>query len=795
MIKKIKSIKNMATFLDFDWGKSFPTLNGQSTEFKEINIFYGRNYSGKTTLSRIIRALDTGALSNKYTQPEFCIEFKDTTSVTQTSLTAHTEKIRVFNEDFVRENLRFIYNPDESIQSFAIGSKNAAIETEIANKELTLGYEIDNSGLYAGLAQKRINNSNAELATRNANATLKNKLDDKATGRENGIKYSPYNYDQNYTITKLEADITKALTSDYLITNEPEIAAFRLLLKEDQKLNIIESASLDLKLQTLASETKALVEQKITLTEPIQELLTNQILEDWVKKGVPLHEHKRTNCGFCGEPLKHDLWQKLSNHFNEESQALEKNINLLLEKVWQEITVTDSFFSIISSNFYSEYTNETQTLKDSLNNESKTYKQQLKSLEKQLEARQKSISTPITYQTINDNSSNLEKIRSDFESLRAKNNDFTANLDIKKSGAKEKLRLQEVHSFVQDIGYVAEKANIATLEQKQAIEKLAFDAAQTTINQLKSEIQSLKDQLSDEGLAATQVNNYLHHFFGHAFLSIEPVKEEAGFKFEVMRSGAKAHHLSEGECSLIAFCYFMAKLDDVETKDSKPIIWIDDPISSLDGNHIFFIYSLISSKIVKSEKFKQLFVSTHNLDFLKYLKRLHDKKSDNRTSWQRNYFLIDRTDSSSQIRPMPQYLKKYATEFNYLFEQLYLCATAKTEDAEIKHDCFYNYGNNARKFLNAYLFYHHPNPQMDDGIKLQKFLGDDIAYELLDRLHNEHSHLEEFPDRSMKPIDIPEMQKSAKLILTKISEKNSDQFNGLCESIDISSTEVLKFLA
>lgn len=143
---------------------------------------------------------------------------------------------------------------------------------------------------------------------------------------------------------------------------------------------------------------------------------------------------------------------------------------------------------------------------------------------------------------------------------------------------------------------------------------------------------------------------------------------------------------------------------------------------------------------------------------------------------------------------MPHYLKKYATEFNYLFEQLYLCATAKIEDTEIKHDCFYNYGNNARKFLNAYLFYYHPNPQMGDGEKLKKFLGDDIACELLDRLHNEHSHLEEIPDRSMKPIDIPEMQKSAKLILAKINEKNSDQFNGLCDSIGILSTDVLKLL-
>ena len=176
MIKKIKSIKSMATFLDFDWDKSFPTLNGQSTEFKEINIFYGRNYSGKTTLSRIIRALDTVALSNKYTHPEFCVEFKDATSVTQTTLTAHNEKIRVFNEDFVRENLRFIYNPDESIQSFAIGSQNATIETALATKELALGKEAENSGLYADLVQKRTAYLEAKVSAEFASKSFQDKL-------------------------------------------------------------------------------------------------------------------------------------------------------------------------------------------------------------------------------------------------------------------------------------------------------------------------------------------------------------------------------------------------------------------------------------------------------------------------------------------------------------------------------------------------------------------------------------------------------------------------------------------
>ena len=87
-------------------------------------------------------------------------------------------------------------------------------------------------------------------------------------------------------------------------------------------------------------------------------------------------------------------------------------------------------------------------------------------------------------------------------------------------------------------------------------------------------------------------------------------------KFEIVRNGNKAHHLSEGESSLIAFCYFMAKLEDVDTKGSTPIIWIDDPISSLDSNHIFFVYSLINAEIFTRQEFEQIFISTHNLDFL-----------------------------------------------------------------------------------------------------------------------------------------------------------------------------------
>ncbi len=175
----------------------------------------------------------------------------------------------------------------------------------------------------------------------------------------------------------------------------------------------------------------------------------------------------------------------------------------------------------------------------------------------------------------------------------------------------------------------------------------------------------------------------------------------------------------------------MAKLEDADTIDTQPIIWIDDPISSLDANHIFFVYGLINAaivslkkynvdgKIAKRDRYQQLFVSTHNLDFLKYLKRLPGALKKNNSQ----YLIINRTDQTSDIALMPRYLKAYVTEFNFLFHQIYKCAHAQLENGE-NPDCYYNFGNNARKFLEAFLYYKYPNAIEHDK-KLERFLGDD----------------------------------------------------------------------
>ena len=65
MITKFRIIKNLAVFKDFDWDREVRDKGNNVMVFKKINILYGRNYSGKTTLSRIVRAMETHKYSYK----------------------------------------------------------------------------------------------------------------------------------------------------------------------------------------------------------------------------------------------------------------------------------------------------------------------------------------------------------------------------------------------------------------------------------------------------------------------------------------------------------------------------------------------------------------------------------------------------------------------------------------------------------------------------------------------------------------------------------------------------------
>ena len=71
-----------------------------------------------------------------------------------------------------------------------------------------------------------------------------------------------------------------------------------------------------------------------------------------------------------------------------------------------------------------------------------------------------------------------------------------------------------------------------------------------------------------------------------------------------------ATNLSEGEKTAISFAHFYTKILNAINKNTAKdeILFIDDPISSLDKNHIYSISILIKEVI---DKFNQTFITTH----------------------------------------------------------------------------------------------------------------------------------------------------------------------------------------
>lgn len=805
-IKKIDSIKNMAVFKDFRWDSSVRNKNNILL-FQTINILYGRNYSGKTTLSRIFRALETGSISEcKYGSPEFQLSFDNGSSVTQIDLNGHGRVIRVFNEDFVKENLQFIVDDEKEIKSFAIlGEDNARLEKEIEHYEAELGNEQEKTGLVGKLldAENKFNAAKTDFSRKSKK--LNDKLKHKANNSETGIKHNSIFGHPNYNITKIKGDIDAVANDSYSPLSDEEIIQFKTLLNEEPKNEINKSVAFELKYSDIAVKSKDLIQKKIQASDQIQEWLEDTNLAKWVESGREFHEGKREFCAFCGShhPSEHwhALWGKLDKHFNLESKKLEGEIDGVISSIKGEKSRIPNLLKIRNSEFYSSFSDDLENLSSQFEIQTKIYCENLEFLERRLEERKNDIFTPLKSKVPKSNEQGLNEIRESYEDLRKKSNQTTSRLEAQQSNARNALRLHEVFKFITDIKYDDECKAIENLKKKKVQTENSKTVAQTEVKTKRAKIDDLKAQLKDESKGAERVNYFLNSNFGHPSLSLKAIEDtsgdtSSGYRFEVIRNGKKAFHLSAGERSLIAFCYFIAKLEDIETKGNQPIIWIDDPISSLDANHIFFVYSLISTEIVDPEnyenggqnneqnRFKQLFISTHNLEFLKFLKRLSGENNPSKC-----YFIIARSEEISEILLMPKHLKEYVTEFNYLFHQIYKCAYAQIQDND-NYDCFYSFGNNARKFLEAFLYFKYPNNK-DEHEKFKCFFGnDELAFSLTNRINNEYSHLAGVIERSVSPVEVPEMQKVARFILRKIKENDEEQYSALLDSIGVENNSL-----
>ena len=785
MFKKIAHIVKFGSFRDFDWDASVLDKDGKPAEFKKVNILYGRNYSGKTTLSRIFRALEKGKLPANYKKIDFTLEDAKRKKITAKSLGGYSDSIRVFNIDFVKDNLQVDPGKEnDTLKSFsiALGEDTATAENQLAEAENKLGAVEDGKGLLWSVEIAKEAQSQAYNNRQNAEKNLKARKTGVARDiRHNAAKYGKPDYQ---AAPGLDKDINAVTSASYSPLDSAKKTEYEKLIVETQKSSIELPEKFDMNFDKLAQATKNLVEQKVLTQVSIQELVDVPALAKWVEDGMSLHAERKT-CGFCHNPLTETIWDNLKNHFNQESEDLKGDIESLLAKLDGEVAGVTEYSNkseFASGNYYSRFHAQLDDARNNYENEAAKYSLAIGKLKEQLEDKAGTVSRVMKFQKPNFDASQLLEVVEHLRQMTINLNNYSAKLADDQQIARKFLRLDYVAAQIKTGEY---QANVKAFDEaSRAYSSAVNDCAekQTLVEKTQQKILELKTILSNESAAARKVNDFLSRYFANNSLVLESDENlDIQHRFVVKRGGEIAHNLSEGERNIIAFCYFVARLHDGNPKKPYSIIWIDDPVSSLDSNHIFLAFGLIRTEILDFKKREQVFLSTHNLDFLKCFTSIRNQREIRDII---EFFFVERPRAISTVTKMPEHLKN-ATEFNYLFKQIHTCAFGKMADGDA-YQTLQAFGNSTRQFLEIFLYYRYPNTNPFPA-RLSKFFepGEEEMEAATNRLINEASHMGEQVQRGER-LPIPstdEAKMVARFLLKKIYKHDRIQYKELWKSI------------
>jgi wobble nucleotide-excising tRNase len=736
MITKVNKIKDFGVFRNFSWQTAIP-------EFKQFNLIYGWNYSGKTTFSRVFRCFELGALHENYLAATFELEDEAANKFDQAFTTPPI--IRVFNSDFIRKNLQWENENIEPI--FMLGEENAELQKKLADKKTEI--ELAEVALAAAIA-----------ATNSKYNSVEQKLTDKA--RTTSEFYSW----RNFTKTQFRPYVVEVKDTTVINTlNATDFDKYKSqALSSEIKPPLTKIEIRISELTTFKSSVESILHKQVT-AKTIQKLLDNIPLSNWVETGTKLHEGK-TVCEYCENTISETRIEELNNHFSKDFANLKLSLATKIKELEGALiklaTVSEA------TAFYADIQASYTPAKTILENEISNYNSAVNSLIADLKAKQEKPFDKLEVTAITDNKTILESAITSINEVIETNNKRTAEFGDEKNAAIEKLKYHYAAEFETQESY---SQTLTAVES----EKLINQTSSGAIELLKGEKLAFENQLSETVKGAETVNNYLKIFFGKDDIEIKVTDEN---KFVLLREQHEAKNLSEGEKTAIAFAYFTAKLEERDNKIRESIIYIDDPISSLDSNHLFNLYSFIKNKFVDS---KQLFISSHNFEFFNLLKEwfLSNKeiKKDNRA-----LFLIERPNNGvvrdAEIKCIHKLLEDFKSEYHFLFWLIYRFKEAPSTDFRQ----LYNLPNLMRRYLEAFLGFKVPK-HVGLETKLEFLIEDKIVRERVLKFIHHYSHGNSL-SRALNFPDLQECTDIVKIVVDAVENKDKTHFDSLVEVVN-----------
>ena len=607
MFKKVSKLKHFGIFRDFAWSSDTP-------DFSRFNLIYGWNKSGKTTFSRAFVACEQK--TTKFTQYPTNGEFEIKTesgAISHSNCQNGTKQIRVFNRDFIEENVSFdptnssnpiVYVSEEDIESSkrlkALQEKVAALEEKYKSAQRYRrksgkaedDFRISTAGSIKNFVGNfKVNDKYRDYNKRSVNTTIEE------IGIENFSKLSDEDFEKKKKF----------------ISGDPH-GIQPLLSKYDY------SFSYDGKnlggFSEVFSEVSKLLKRKV-VAETIGRFKDDPILNKWAQHGFELHKTKneKKKCLFCQNELSAGFLDALSRHFSSDYEKLQSDINSFIASLEglkrRKVEETNQR---LYPDFQDKYKNHVRELNRIVGALDTWTCLAAKTLKEKYENPLSEVSCP---QTPEDLSALYDKKIDDINAVIKEHNAKVENHEQEVKQVKEGLEKHLIADAIEEQDYSKIKSEFEKSIEAEKEAKQAVDAN-------KQEISELEKETSNIGEAVQKINQYLEEFFGRKEILLELDDSKKGYI--IQRDGDEAHNLSEGEKNAIAFSYFIVKTQERGFNVNEGIIVIDDPISSFDSNFIFHCFSLIRNHFTEAE---QLIISTHNFQFFNLVKNWFEQKNRN----------------------------------------------------------------------------------------------------------------------------------------------------------------------
>ena len=335
---------------------------------------------------------------------------------------------------------------------------------------------------------------------------------------------------------------------------------------------------------------------------------------DWVNTGIKyVHiDGEKGVCPFCQQKtITQNFLDQISAYFDESYNQDKSQIEQMISSYDAEIQKAATSISVIKEDaFLEKKKTEIENLSANLISVSE---QKLNTLREKAKNPSIQVSLQPIEEIITTINSIIEIANSEIEHY----NQRIADIKGSKSKIRDKfwLVMREEYNSVIELYVANEKAYEQSV--KTALNDLQAKISEINTNTAKIEENRKKTVNIDE--AVENIKNGLIDI-GITDFTIEKYSEEEAL-YRLKREGSDEDvfkTLSEGEKMVISFLYFIELCKGESTAEkasNKKIVVIDDPISSLSHIYVFNIGRLIHNEFLRTEKYDQLFILTHSLYF------------------------------------------------------------------------------------------------------------------------------------------------------------------------------------